>query len=197
MIKGVFFDVGGVLQKGEIEIFYKALCEKLGLHYERFMDLHSRHKKDLMAGKMQVSGFAKEAEKEFGIDCQYPCLWKEVFLEALPINADTLEIARRLSKKFIVGIISNAMDEYEMINSERELYKGFNPVILSCRCGFFKPQKEIFELALKAAGLNAEECVFIDDREKLLETPKEMGFKTILFKDSTQLESELKDLNLI
>jgi HAD superfamily hydrolase (TIGR01509 family) len=50
----------------------------------------------------------------------------------------------------------------------------------------------MFKLALKEAGLKANDCVFIDDRKILLDTPKNMGFHTILYQSPTQLEKELK-----
>lgn len=59
-----------------------------------------------------------------------------------------------------------------------------------------KPEREIFELALRKLNLNAEECVLIDDRAEQLELPAQMGFKVIHFKSNGQLIADLKSLGV-
>jgi len=192
MIKAVFFDVGGVLLTRDIESFYKALSKVLGVDYECFMNLHNKYKKDLLLGKLSAREFSDKARMCFKKEMKYRNIWRITYLNATPPNIEVIKIIKKLKGKYILGIISNSMEDCDRINSERGIYDGFKPVILSSRCGVAKPSKGIFEIALKESGLKARECVFIDDRENLLETPKKMGFKTILFKDAEQLEKELK-----
>jgi HAD superfamily hydrolase (TIGR01509 family) len=197
MIKGIFFDVGGVLLAHDIETFYIALSKKLGIDYESFMGIHHRYKKKLLLGKMTAREFCHKAEKVFAMDMHYSPLWKATYLKVTPPNTRVLEIVTKLRKKYILGIISNSMEDCDLINSERGVYKGFKPVILSSRRGVAKPSIGIFEIALKESGLNANECVFIDDRESLLKTPKRMGFHTIIYENSRQLQSDLKKAGVI
>jgi putative hydrolase of the HAD superfamily len=192
MIKGIFFDVGGVLLTHDIETFYMVLSKKLGVDYERFMAIHHKYKQKLLLGKMTAREFCAKAEKEFKMDMMYSKLWKTTYLKVTPPNTGVLKIIDRLKGKYVLGIISNSMEDCDAINTERGVYKGFKPVILSSRRGVAKPDIGIFELALKEARLKPEECVFIDDREILLETPKKMGFHTILYKTAKQLEKELE-----
>jgi len=191
MIKGIFFDVGGVLLTHDIETFYMALSKKLGVDYESFMKIHHKHKKKLLLGKMTAREFSDKAGKTFKMDMCYS-QWKTIYLKATPPNRKVLGIVKKLNGKYVLGIISNSMEDCDAINTERGVYTGFNPVILSSRRGVAKPDKCIFELALKDAGLKATECVFIDDRESLLETPKKMGFHTIRYQNNMQLERDLK-----
>jgi HAD superfamily hydrolase (TIGR01509 family) len=167
------------------------LSKKLNVDYESFMHLHHKHKRSLLLGKMTAWEFSEKAAKEFKMDMRYP-LWKNIYLKATPPNKAVLKIVKRLKGKYVLGIISNSMEDCDAINSERGIYNGFNPVILSSRRGIAKPSIEMFKLALKEAGLKANDCVFIDDRKILLDTPKNMGFHTILYQSPTQLEKELK-----
>ncbi|MFC2143884.1 HAD-IA family hydrolase [Candidatus Aenigmatarchaeota archaeon] len=82
------------------------------------------------------------------------------------------------------------------MNKDRGIFSYFEPAILSCEIGMAKPHKEIFELALQKLGLKSEECVFIDDREEHLDTPKSMGFKVIHYKDSEQLIKGFRKLGI-
>jgi epoxide hydrolase-like predicted phosphatase len=195
MIKGIFFDVGGVLLTHDIETFYLALSKKLGVDYESFMMIHHKHKKKLLLGKMTAREFSVKAERRFKTEMHYP-LWKNIYLKATPPNKKVLRIIKKLKGRFILGIISNSMEDCDLINSDRGTYNGFKPVILSSRCGMAKPDKKIFELALKKSKLKANECVFIDDREAFLKTPRKMGFTTILCMDARQLERELKKIGV-
>jgi epoxide hydrolase-like predicted phosphatase len=197
MIKGIFFDVGGVLLTHDIETFYMVLSKKLGVDYERFMAIHHKYKQKLLLGRMTARMFCAKAEKEFKMDLQYSNLWKNTYLNVTPPNKDILKIIDRLKGKYALGIISNSMEDCDAINTERGVYKGFKPVILSSRRAVAKPDIGIFELALKEAKLKPEECIFIDDREALLETPRKMGFHTILYKDTRQLKKELKKEGIV
>lgn len=192
MIKGIFFDVGGVLLKRDIEAFYKALSKKLGVDYESFMDIHHKYKRRLLLGKITAKEFSTKAEKKFDMDMHYSPLWKSTYLKVTPPNKDVRKIVKKLNGHYTIGIISNSMQDCDLINTERGIYKGFKPVILSSRCAAAKPSQEIFQLALKKSRLKANECIFIDDRESLLDTPRKMGFHTILYRNAKQLERELK-----
>jgi putative hydrolase of the HAD superfamily len=155
------------------------------------MKLHHKYKKKLLLGKMTAREFSEKAAKEFRIDMRYS-LWKNIYLKATPPNKGVIKIVKKLKGKYTLGIISNSMEDCDLINTERGIYDGFKPVILSSRRGVAKPSIGIFKLALKESRLKASECVFIDDRESLLETPKRMGFRTILCKNPGQLDRDLK-----
>ena len=53
-------------------------------------------------------------------------------------------------------------------------------VIESCKVGFRKPDKRVFDLALKQLGdVPPSAAVFLDDLPENLTTPREMGMHTI------------------
>ncbi|MDR0844326.1 MAG: HAD family phosphatase [Tannerella sp.] len=59
-----------------------------------------------------------------------------------------------------------------------------------------KPGAEIFEVLLKRFGLNAPNCVFIDDSAQNISTARQLGFETIVFTDATRLVKELSALGI-
>ena len=67
---------------------------------------------------------------------------------------------------------------------------------MSYKIGIVKPQKGIFEHALKELKLSASECVFIDDDEKNITAAKSLGFKAIHFKNNKQLAEDLELLGI-
>ena len=52
---------------------------------------------------------------------------------------------------------------------------------------------KIFEALLEKYGLNANECIFIDDTEVNIRAAEKLGFYTIWLKDHTQLATLLKE----
>ncbi len=69
-------------------------------------------------------------------------------------------------------------------------------MILSHELGFIKPEKKIYEIALEKTNSNPEECLFIDDQERVLIPAREMGMKTIRFNSIVQLKEELREIEI-
>ncbi len=103
---------------------------------------------------------------------------------------DTLRVLRKLSKR--VCLISNAdiIDKKAWGTSPLEPY--FNKAIFSCDVGLVKPNKEIYELALKEMKTNPEKSLFIGDGgADELKGAKESGITTVLI--THYLEEYSKD----
>ncbi|MBR1853247.1 MAG: HAD family phosphatase [Lachnospiraceae bacterium] len=66
--------------------------------------------------------------------------------------------------------------------------------ILSYQEQLIKPDREIYELLLGRYGLQAEDCVFIDDTPANIEAAKELGIHGIVFQTREQVRKELSAL---
>lgn len=55
-------------------------------------------------------------------------------------------------------------------------------VIKSCDYGFVKPERELFDIALKKTGLKADEVLLIDDIQENCDKAIENGWRSMLFK---------------
>lgn len=78
-----------------------------------------------------------------------------------PENLDVLRVLRAQGKK--LGLISNA-DVTEIAAWDRSpLAECFDSVILSCHVGCVKPEKEIYELAMRELDVQADESIFVGD----------------------------------
>ena len=72
----------------------------------------------------------------------------------------------------------------------------FDDYVLSYEVGVMKPHARIYDEALKKAGVEAEECVFIDDIEENIQAAQKLGIKGILMTPQTDLEAALQEMNL-
>ena len=75
-----------------------------------------------------------------------------------------LELLESISGKYGLHIITNGFDEIQGVKlSSSGIEHFFEEVITSGRAGYQKPEKQIFDFALKEANTNAEESLMIGD----------------------------------
>lgn len=64
----------------------------------------------------------------------------------------------------------------------------FDKCYLSYEMGLTKPSEAIFKALLHDAGVKAQECLFLDDGPKNIETAKALGFETYLVDPAENLD---------
>ncbi|QQG39947.1 MAG: HAD family hydrolase [Candidatus Aenigmatarchaeota archaeon] len=101
-------------------------------------------------------------------------------IETFKLDADFKAVHEELKKNYAIAIVSNA-DAFLL----RSLLKrfgiadAFEAVVISEEVKSAKPDAAIYRKACAALGVNASECVFVDDRQENLETAKDLGMTTV------------------
>ncbi|HUC19945.1 MAG TPA: HAD-IA family hydrolase, partial [Candidatus Polarisedimenticolaceae bacterium] len=96
-----------------------------------------------------------------------------------------------------IGMLSNIGTTFlQQFLDSNDLRDLFDVVVTSQEVGVMKPQPEIFHLTLDRLGVKPDEAVFIDDREDNVRGGEAVGIHSILYKNTAQLERELKKLDL-
>ncbi|WP_243717000.1 HAD family phosphatase [Actinomadura sp. KC345] len=105
---------------------------------------------------------------------------------------DALRVARAAGTR--TALLSNSWgNEYP-----RDLFAGlFDAVVISCEVGMRKPDERIFRHALDLLGLDAAECVFIDDIEHNIRAAERLGIRGIHHTAPDTTIAELRELNLM
>ena len=200
MIRGIFFDLGDVLINNSFERVLTEVAKNLNLGYEDINQFNNAYKEKLMIGEVSIKEISQIMKKRFNLSLtieEIYDVWGKSYQTVRVVNDELYKIVDELKKKYIVGMISNIYDLMAKLDRERGVLDVFDPCILSCEVGLQKPDKDIFELALKEADLNADECVFIDNREGHLINPKGLGFEVILFKNNEETIEKLKKLGCL
>jgi len=87
--------------------------------------------------------------------------FRGALVNAPAVTMSTLKALRELGKK--LGLVSNA-DVAEMAGwGESPLAPLFDSVIFSCRVGYVKPQKEIYQLSMRELRAGPSDCLFVGD----------------------------------
>ncbi len=113
--------------------------------------------------------------------------------QSVQIDTEVVDLIKSLKRNYKIGLLSNSNSEFiEGILKDHNLNDLFDSIVISQKVGFIKPQKEIFEIALKDLDAEASEVLFIDDRESNTSAGEKLGIKGILYRDSTLLKQDLK-----
>ncbi|HVX25492.1 MAG TPA: HAD family phosphatase [Parafilimonas sp.] len=111
---------------------------------------------------------------------------------------ETVEILHELKNKFKVYGLTNWSAETFPVALERfNFLKLFDGIVVSGDEKLIKPGKEIFHLLLSRYNLHAENCVFIDDNVRNVQSAANIGFHAIHFTSAENLREKLVELNLL
>ena len=190
-INTLIFDFGGVLLNLDmpkcLEAFKKLGCDTIN----EYLD-HYKQKGlflDFEEGKISTSDFFKELQKIVGNNVSISEL-ENAFLSFLgDLPQSKLDLLLALRKKYKVYMLSNInafiYDHCKRTYFEKngkKMHDYFDKVYLSYEIGICKPDRRIFDYMIQDADLNPNQCFFIDDGEKNIETAKSLGFTTYLAK---------------
>jgi HAD superfamily hydrolase (TIGR01509 family) len=114
------------------------------------------------------------------------------------LNADVVALARRLSERYPLALLSNATDELEMLLEQRfGIHHLFRVVINSATAGVAKPDPAAYHLALNGLELQPHAALFIDDKPRNIDAAEALGIPSVLFTDAPALEAELRRRELL
>jgi 2-haloacid dehalogenase len=115
------------------------------------------------------------------------------------VDAGSVEVLR--------AVRETGLPCYALTNMEAETYPlrlkrfpflgWFDGTVVSGREGVAKPDPAIFSRLLDRFGLTPNTTLMIDDTPENLETASQLGFSTILFRSSGQLQTELGAIGVL
>ncbi|MCT9930516.1 HAD family phosphatase [Planotetraspora sp. A-T 1434] len=112
----------------------------------------------------------------------------DAWFDGREANLEWAEHLRALREQgFFVGLLSNmvpAWDAHWRRMIDPAAY--FDDVVLSFEVGRRKPDREIFDLAVRRSGIPAARSVFIDDLAKNCEGAVAAGWRAVPFTDTAQ-----------
>ena len=178
-MKNIIFDLGKVLVEYSFDVFYKELG------YEPEMETLMESAIPVLefeAGRITRREFYQKLKEIYKFEhslADFEKVWSSVFTGLTSL----VSYARELKENYDIYILSNTDEiHFPLIwNEFPELHFFEDNLMLSYELDSVKPQKEIFERALKIFDLNPEDCLFIDDRPENIKGAAENGIVGVLF----------------
>lgn len=195
-ISTLIFDLGGVIVDLDlakcIQNFKDLGLENIEQYLSNFgqKDFFMQFEK----GQIGIPAFRNEIRKLAGIeltDAQIDEAWCS-FLTQIPV--EKLHLLSELKKKYRLLMLSNTNPLHiqtavaaEFSKTGKTMQDFFDKCYLSYEMGMVKPDVEIFKALLADAQVKAEECLFLDDGKKNIDTAAALGIQTYWVKPNENL----------
>lgn len=113
------------------------------------------------------------------------------------VDPDVLALVRACRQRVPVVLISNATTRLARDLERLGIATEFDHIVNSSHVGHAKPEWEIFERALMAAGVSAVEAFFVDDDAKNVAAAGQFGIQAHAYQGHPHLRAELTRCGLI
>ena len=103
-------------------------------------------------------------------------------------------IKEHLADKFRLCVLSNFTKDLPEYISRFRLDNLFEQVVISANLKIKKPDPRIYQYALQSMNAKPQESLFIDDKEKNIQTAVDLGMKGILFTDTNEAIQQIQQM---
>jgi len=194
--RGLLVDFGGVLTTNVFDSF-RAFCEAEGLDPQTVKRLFREDPealgelRRLERGELTEEQFSERFAPLLGIS-DPTGLVDRLFARMGPDEPmiEAVKAARGQGVK--TGLISNSWGRGRY---DRATFpEMFDGVVISGEVGLHKPEPEIFHLGAERVGLEASECVFVDDLRENCEGAEAVGMAAVLHRGADGTIPRLEEL---
>lgn len=197
-ISFIYFDVGGVAIQdfSDTKKWDMMIDQALGIPQNSrvaFDQLYDEYEDDICKGKIAVDDLQPFIKEHFHADIPTDFSMLSYFVGHFEPNPGIWEIVKHLTSTIQFGLLT---DQYlgmlDLIFAHQLIPQlPFKAIVDSSVLGMRKPMPEIYQIAQERTGVPASEILFIDNREKNLVVPRQMGWQTYFY-DSKDYEKSNK-----
>ncbi|MCR5536952.1 MAG: HAD family phosphatase [Succinivibrio sp.] len=201
-IKNVVFDFGGVLIDWNPRHFYKDV-------------FHDDEKMEYFLNNVTTSAWNSQMDKGRSFDdcirelCKqfpeysdeikmYKTGWTKMISGEIPEGVQLLQAVKKSGQYVTYGLTNWSAETFPYAFSHFKFMQEFEGIVVSGEEKMIKPDKGIFLTLFERYHLDPEECLFIDDNTKNIETAKSRGMTCVHFGDdhAKAVTEVLKILNI-
>jgi putative hydrolase of the HAD superfamily len=197
LIKNIVFDLGNVL----VEFNPQAYLEGLGYSAEEIPPLI-----DIIYGdywnRYDRGDYKTVADLRIALCKKYPKYGNDFFKILQPdwvnihrVITDTADYLGELKQRgYKIYILSNlATESYEFVK-KLDFFQKIDGGVFSTFENACKPEEKLYRVLLERYNLNADECVFLDDKPENIEVAEKLGINGIVFTDFGTAKQQLEKL---
>lgn len=196
-IEAVLFDWGGVLIDNPASGLMSYCARALGVSVADYTRAHGEFGEEFQKGSISEEGFWRRVCGRLG--CPVPqerSLWGRAFRHVYSPREEVFGLVRGLRQRdYRTSLLSNtegpAMEFFFELG-----YDAFDAATFSCAEGFFKPEREIYEVAAGKLRATPDACVMIDDRLDFVEGARAAGMKGIVYESLDQVKRDLAGFSI-
>ena len=106
---------------------------------------------------------------------------EEEYLDTIELSDGVIDFIEKVKDKYKLAIISNDSSRWSKFLREKfDINRYFDVISISGDLKIQKPDEQIFLLTIEKLGVNAEDCIYVDDRTGNLDAAKKVGMNPVL-----------------
>ena len=197
--KAIIFDIGRVLVRIDVSAALGGFAQWISMTPQEIWSALEKDPRwiDWQEGRMSAHDWYLHAAKRLGVTLtfeQFIEIWNRA-LDPNPIQDNGF--LEELSKRFRLGLLSNTDPIHVAhLESTYSFFKYFPARTYSCTVAASKPNPVIYQKALQASKVRAEEALYIDDIPAYVATAQRLGMSGIVFQSPGQLQTAMLELGL-
>ena len=194
-LRAIIFDIGRVLVRVDVGRAMQGLAAGTSLSPAELWSAIEKDPRwpDWQEGRIAPRDWYLHLNQRLGGGLtfdQFTDAWNRA-LDPVPIHQDTL--FRALSKRYRLALLSNTDPIHvRHLEASYSFFQFFSVRIYSCSVGVSKPNPLIYREALRAAKVQSEQALYIDDIPAYVDAARRLGLGGIHFQSQHQLMFELK-----
>lgn len=198
-VKAVFFDIGDVLVRFDLAGLLKDFAWGPGSSPWRVarMVWSRRLVDEVERGKIDGTQLHEAIQEQTGYEGDLEA-FRRVWNGHFRLDAAAATLFKRSAKRRPTYLLSNTNPlHWEHLKRRYAFAREAAGAVLSHEVGARKPERAIYDAAVKAAGCAPAECLFIDDLSANVAGAKAAGLRALRFKGAARLEGDLAGLGLL
>lgn len=198
LIEACLFDWGGVLIEEPSQALYKYCAGALDVPLEQYIKAHKKYDDDFVKGQSTEQQFWSNVCSDLKREPpKVHSLWYAAFEAVYQPREPVFNLTVELNMNgYKTAILSNTEPPSVHFFYKQGIDKFFDAAIFSCVEHTKKPQRQIYDIAAGRLGVQASQCVFIDDKIEFTKAAEAAGMKAIFFRSLEQIKFELENLGV-
>jgi epoxide hydrolase-like predicted phosphatase len=195
-IKAVIWDLAGVVLHTVKGTFNTLLAERLNAPLAEIDRLMLSNENDLWdIDEIDDDTYYTFLLNELKMPMEKKAIIEKFVLDDFYIDQDMLAYIKYLRASVTTMLLTNFPSHvHDFMKTDWIVDGAFDHMIASCDVKLIKPDPAIYTLALDRLELEAEECVFIDDREVNVNAARKLGINGIVFQSKSQTMRDVDNL---
>ena len=201
-VRGLILDYGGVLTLSQDAASVTGMVELLEVEEGLFRRVYRQRRPDFDAGRVSGEAYWRGVIGDCGLDPAGVDIGRLIELDVqswTQLNPAMVQFVGDVrSRVHRLAIISN-MTQTTLVWMRKHLewLALFDACVFSCEIGVNKPDPAIYALCARRLGLDAGECLFVDDSAKNVKGAREIGMAAIRFEGVEPFVAELGTYELV
>ena len=179
-VEAFIFDIGNVLVRfrpGHAEEALARLGISAAPDLVALQELGRRYERGAL-DRAEFLSSLRDLLRHDGPDEELARAWQEIFQPNRPMR----ELVEKLHGKYPLYLLSNTNClHHEYLEREYDVFGKFADGVFSYRAKMMKPERGIFEMAIRQFGVRPEATVYLDDLTANVEAARGAGLRAFVY----------------